>query len=314
LSTSESGVAEYLVLDLLLDYEDAHPGRAPRLEELANAVGHEKDIPLFQKHAALIIEGLKSRHAIRVGSTISSYWDFSINLVLNGRRDAEQARERRSSRQERRNACRHALLWWLHEEDDGGPVALGRFFHHPVANFYGYPFDRDDLEHAMRWLSDKRLIQVTALSSDVYAAQVTDTGTDCAEQYPWQIQSYLNRRSTVSGGQNVTIGGDFHGQFGMTGQGDITQTQDQKVDIKKIMSVLDGIRSTIPALGLPEEDAAGLADTIDEIEERGNAGTLDDEGKKSLLQRIGSFLATATTTLGPTFIAAVQALLEEQPA
>ncbi|MGW4644547.1 hypothetical protein ACWEN6_38940 [Sphaerisporangium sp. NPDC004334] len=76
------------------------------------------------------------------------------------------------------------------------------------------------------------------------------------------------------------------------------------------MSVLDGVRAAAPTLGLDPADAEGLDRTIAEIEEKGNAGELTQEEKKTLLQRIGGFLGKATTVLGPTLLAAVKQLLE----
>lgn|GEM_PF-5135177 len=310
LSQTDGGVAEHLVLDLLFEYDSKHRGRPIRLRELAEATNRTGDIPLFEENARLIIEGLHSRHTIVVEPTTSTIQDCRLSLTHNGRREAERARTQRETRDANRDACRHALLHWLDQEEyDDSYINLARFFTHPLSHFWGYPFEIKHFDHALSWLSDKGLVVPYAALGPNSTARITIEGADCVQQHPWNIYAYLKGK-TVSGNQNIHVGGDFTGQLGVTGHGNVTQTQDQKVDIKKIMEVLEGVRSQIPSLGLEEQDAKELHETIDEIEEKGNNGTLDQEEKGSLLKRITGYLSNASAVLGPIFLAGVQNLLD----
>ncbi|MBB4702267.1 hypothetical protein [Sphaerisporangium siamense] len=314
LARSEEEVLEHLVLDMLYEYAALDPSLVPRLHELAEAVGRHGDVPRLLEHAESIIHGLDSRGVISVARSVGGWVNFGLAITPDGKREAQRVRRRRADIAARRAACRIALLRWLYGQDakveTPSMANAEHFFLDCLSFFWGEQFQAGEVDRAAARLREDKLITGgESWGGHTPRAQITSRGIDCVEQDQGDIAAYMGRMA-MSGGQHVSVGGDFHGQLGMTGQGDVTQTQDQKVDIKKIMSVLDGVRAQLPTLGLDAEDAEGLDRTIAEIEEKGNAGELTQEEKKTLLQRIGGFLGKATAFLGPALLAAVQQLAE----
>lgn len=311
LTRHEGELFEHLVLDWLYEYQKANPGGVPGLQELAEFAGRAGDIPVLQQHAATIHQGLQARHLAKPVAGMAGPWSESLHLLPYGQLEAERIRGQRKAAGPRKRACEHALLCWLGDQDVVVPDmhrSLGGFFEDPLGHYWGYPFEVEDVERAAVWLNEEKLIEKAAL-----AGRLTTRGHDCVTVYGGDIGAY-KRSNQMSSGQTINVHGDNSGPIGQTAQGNVTQTQHQGADIEKIMSVLKGVRDMIPHLGLEASDGAGLRDVIDEIEARGSDGTLDREGKESLVKRIVGFLERATTTLGPTAIAAASALNALPPA
>ncbi|NAS22493.1 hypothetical protein GT755_12450 [Herbidospora sp. NEAU-GS84] len=312
ISTTDSEILEHRVLFMLDEHERNHPGTAPRLGELAEAATDEPTLwSSIDDHGALVMSTLETQGLVRVGRTMGPPSSHALRLLPLGKTEAARQKQQRESVAARRNAGRCALLFWLYNEDaagNTGPVEFTRFLEYPLSYFWGFKLDASDVEHCVRWLSEKGLAtMVAAWGNGGGIAHITVEGIDCIEQYSGEIGAYMKGRS--GSGQSISIGDNFTGQFGAAHQGSVQQTQNQKVDVEGISKVLGGIRAGIPALGLDAEDAAELEGVIVDIEKRGGSGELDAPTAKTRMERVREIVGRSTTALGPTFVAAAEALI-----
>ncbi|MEN3541066.1 hypothetical protein AAH991_38540 [Microbispora sp. ZYX-F-249] len=309
LTRHEGELLAYLVLDWLYDYNTANPGLGPRLQELAEFANRDGDVPALRTHAGTIHKILAEQHLIRVSGGMGGPWVYGLALLPIGRLEAERIRQQRSDKGARKIACRHAILLWLGEQDVVAPdehISLSGIFSHPLGYYYGAPFTNVDIERAASWLVENLLIECES-DFDGVDARLTSRGSDCVEIYKGDISAYLGSR-TMTSGPTINVHGNNSGNIGQATHGNVTQYQ-QGIDVEAVLKAIGAVRETLPALQLGDEDNAELTRTMDELDEKGKAGTLTEDQKNSLLQRVRDILKKSAASVAGFLLDAINNLM-----
>lgn len=309
LTRLEGDLLGHLVLDWLYDYAQANPGLIPSIEELAEHANRADDIPMLKAHVDDIQQDLESRGFITLVKVLAGPWAYSLRLTAAGRRQATHARAQRTSPAARKTACRTALLLWLYDQDEASPDSMpvvGNFFQNPLSFFYGYQFEISDVDRAANWLAECDFIRkIAAWGYDALRAQITNKGSDFVEIDNANYGAY-QRRHQMGGGNTINFHGNNSGQIGQAVHGNVTQTQNQGVDVEKLIGVLAGVREALPMLKLEPADADELTQTMSELEAKGEAGTLTEAETKPLMKRIAAALGKSTAAMAPFLLDAVE--------
>ncbi|MEU8270816.1 hypothetical protein AB0B89_27120 [Sphaerisporangium sp. NPDC049002] len=303
LTRREDELVVHMVFSLLIRYTESNPG-APSLPELLQQASRLDDLPLVERHAGTIFSSLvKHRLITSEGRSLAGGLSNNLALTAAGRTEGARIRQLQQDVAARRRACRIALLLWLYDDDstrdDPAMATIAAFFGSHLSFFWGEQFTIKDVAAAGRWLREHGFVKgIEFWGGEIARAQITTKGVDCVERDEGNITAYIER-ATMSGGQTINVHGPNSGQIGMARDGNVSQTQQQGVDIEKLVEALNGVREALPVLKLEKEDESALTEAMDEVEAKGRSGALTGEEKKSMLKRIGALIAKSASSMAP---------------
>jgi hypothetical protein len=237
---------------------------------------------------------------------------MSAVISEKGRAAVEASRAREAAEhagRERRRAdpalCRAAavngLLRWSYEQDpDGGQwLSVDEILTSVHSMFEGEHLPEQVIRRAAQYLRENELLRgdsAVAGSKAAITVQLTPKGRDCVES-GGDVADYLRQKNDRA--TTITFNGPVSGNVSWDSN-HVTQTASTTgLAGDEIGLLVRAIAEAIPALGLPDEQASAVRNTVDVIEGELARTEPDQHVVKAMMRRTLDALAGATSsTLG----------------
>jgi hypothetical protein len=231
------------------------------------------------------------------------------NITTPGARRVEAARVLRDRGSERRALCQRRVLAWTdqhsrHDRDQRNALVFRSSPHAWTGSDY---FDWDqDIVPAIKRLGAAGLVVVHLTSGGWQRVDlaITEEGQACAENFAGDPAAYLESRQPASSGSQSTQNffGDVHGSQVTQAGRDVHATQNIGVDAASLLSLMQAIRDA--AAEAPDEDTEPVLDIVRQVEDEARSDAPDVGWRRSLVGRVRTLGAKASTTAFSTAVGA----------
>ena len=213
-------------------------------------------------------------------------------------------------RVERVRACTDAVLGWLADLDGVETPALSQFRDSTPGQYFGEPFDRDDVREAGKTLLTLGLIKGWESMAGLQGVSITTLGSEVIEDFDGSVRTWRNR--------GTGIGGDtFHvwnspGANVASRSAAVTQTSIITTNALHDARVLaDRYEAELPGLELDSVDEAKARNLVAELREELAEPQPEPGRVRRLLRALGGLAyAAAGNAAGSGLFVAGQAIIE----
>lgn len=164
------------------------------------------------------LEALKRARLINFQAPFGGIEHIHVQATQGGRDQAEAWRQVRTNPRLRKQACRDALVSWLHGEDSSElhlPVVERMLTDPRHGLFFAEPFSGTDVDEASAWLERNGLVKGPKVDGRLgpVRAYLLDAGITCAEDFDADTDNYMKaQKNTPGSAHTIYISGDNHGQ------------------------------------------------------------------------------------------------------
>ncbi|MFB7543541.1 hypothetical protein ACFC0N_27060 [Streptomyces zaomyceticus] len=216
----------------------------------------------------------------------ATYGDPAANLTTAGIRWADERKRRRADPAARASAARRGLLVWLWRRKHEGVEmpAVADVLHDPQSIFEGERLSPREIDRAAGHLQPRGLIsgQMVASGDGPVHAEITTDGEDCVENYAGDLGAYERGNRTES--TTFNIGSNTGNIAANSRDFTLNATTNNGADLAAVVMLARALRQAAPALDLPCNEEAELAELANRIEEEASS----DHPDPSRLQRWGA--------------------------
>lgn len=198
------------------------------------------------------LQRLERQSLVKQSTSMGGMSGLRIHQFQGARAAAEEMHAMRSDKRTRRQACRDAMVDWLHALDATRPDEMANRDdmladpRHGI--WFAQPFSDTDLDEAAAWLKRNGLVDgvEVAEASGPIKLYLTDVGIECAEAFQSHADSYIDAlRQAPADGPIFNIGSNS-GLFQVAGD-NARQVQSVGVSLEQVRDMIEGIVETVIA-------------------------------------------------------------------
>jgi hypothetical protein len=259
------------------------------------------------------LKELESRSLIKLSVAMGGIGSFHVYQFQGARQAAEELQAARADTRARRQACRDAMVNWLHSRDATQPedmaVTNDMLADPRRGTWLAAPFAHEDLDRAAAWLYRHGLVD--GITIDQAAGPImlylTDAGIRCVEGYDSYTGRYVEAKAEPGSGPTFNFGTNS-GPIQVAGN-DAHQVQYVGASPAQIRDLIVGIAEIVRAV-VPD------ADGVDDAERNALAAVTEAGVDRSALVRfrdwaVSTVKAGATSGITAAISSATTALLTE---
>lgn len=246
------------------------------------------------------LHDLARRSLINLAAGTGGIESYHALATPEARRLVEELHAKRADKRRRRQACRDAMVAWLHSLDATRPDDMAirdkmlADTRHGI--WFAEPFSDTDVEDASAWLKEKGLvdgIEIGECNGPVHL-YLTEAGIDCAEKFDSYTDSYLQALQWGPAGGDTF---NFSGPTQFAGD-NARQVQNIGMTPEQVQNMIAGIVEIV-VTAVPR--AAGA----DEAKRLALAAVSESSVDRSALERFGAWAISTVKTGASSGVVAV---------